>query len=146
MLVYLGGPIDSVSGEYQNWKNECKETFKEYGISCIDPAGTFTYAKSENARDRKETAQKLIKINEHNLLNSDVAIIRLSRNVSSIGTPIELLFCKENGIPHVVIFDGQIEDLLPAYIEGIADVVVYSLRDGIEWVINFVADELNRIR
>lgn len=145
MVVYLAGPIDLVNKDFQNWKEECKKVFNKRGITCVDPAGTFAYARSKNERDRKETSRKLIKINENNLLQSDFALIVLSRSASSIGTPIELNFCRENGIPHVVFFDGDPNGMLPAYIEGLADTVKYTLDGTMEYVINWVQDELNEI-
>lgn len=142
MLVYLGGPIDLANKDYQNWKVMCKESLKYEGISCLDPAGTFSYARSENSEDRRCTAEKLIKINEFNLLQCDIAIITLSRNVSSVGTPIELKLCKDHGIPHVVFFDGDPDNMLPAYIEGIADKVTFSIETAIQYVIDFTRVEI----
>ena len=142
IICYLAGPIDLSKEGFQNWKSECKSTLAKHGITSIDPAGTFTYAQSNNKADRIGTAQSLMAINEFNLINSDVAIIYISRSVPSVGTPIELKICADRKIPHVVVITGDPNLPLPAYVEGLANDVVYSTSQALEWVINFVNGEL----
>lgn len=142
MICYLAGPIDLSKEGFQNWKGECKSALAKHGITSIDPAGTFTYAQSKNKADRIGTAQSLMAINEFNLINSDVAIIYISRNVPSVGTPIELKICADRKIPHVVVITGDPKLPLPAYVEGLAKNVVYNISQALEWVITHVGNEL----
>lgn len=142
IICYLAGPIDLSKEGFQNWKGICKDTLAKHGITSIDPAGTFTYAQSNNKADRIGTAQSLMAINEFNLVNSDVAIIYISRSVPSIGTPIELKICADRKIPHVVVIAGDPKLPLPAYVEGLAQHIVYNMDQALEWVIDFVRDEI----
>lgn len=135
MLVYLAGPIDLVPPEFQNWKREVKEKLKEYGITTVDPSGTFVYAQSPNWYDAKETARKLISINEHNLIICDMVIILFSKNAPSVGTPIELYLTHKHNIPHVVIYNDNKN--LPAYLIGLSNEIVYNINDAIKYVVQY---------
>lgn len=118
-LVYLAGAIDLVSKEERNnWRSDAKEILNKYGISTVDPTGTFSYVKSGNVADDKKTAKDLIQINKINMLMSDVVLIVLSANKPSIGTPIELWICVESNKDIVVLWDGD-PNFIPAYIEGL---------------------------
>lgn len=123
-----------VSPEFQNWKQKTKIILQKYGITCVDPAGTFSYATTGNRREDINTAKKLIKINEQNLLTCDIAIILLSKNHPSVGTPIELYLANINKIPNIVVFD---DGKIPAYILGLADTIRYDMESAIEYIINF---------
>ena len=142
MICYLAGPIDLAKEGFQNWKKECKEVLPKCGITCVDPAGTFTYAQSKDRKDRIGTAKALIDINKYNLIRSDVAIILISKTVPSVGTPIELAICAEHKIPHVVVMDIDADGPLPAYVEGLADKVVNNIDSAMEWVIDYVKSEI----
>ena len=142
MICYLAGPIDLAKEGFQGWKTECKKVLSKNGITCIDPAGTFTYAQSRDKKDRIGTAKALIDINKYNLIRSDVAIILISKTVPSVGTPIELSICAEHKIPHIVVMDTDINGPLPAYVEGLADRVTNNIDSALDWVIDHVRYEI----
>ena len=142
MIVYLGGAIDLAGPKGQDWKTKVKEELKNKGITCIDPAGAFSYARSNNKEDRVGTAQTIIAINKFSLENSNMAIIVINKNVPSVGTPIELKLCADELIPHVVVWDGHHQEL-PVYVEGLANKIVYTLEDAIKWAIEYKYSEIN---
>lgn len=137
-LVYLAGAIDLVSKEERNnWRTDAKKVLNEYGISTIDPTGTFSYVRSESEQDRRKTSLDLIKINKMNMMMADVVLIVLSKDKPSIGTPIELWMCAEAKKEVVVLWDANPTDFIPAYIEGLVHPrdIVYNFERAMELVI-----------
>lgn len=138
MMIYLGGAIDLVSGETRNaWREKFAGILmSEYGISSFNPAAAFNFNVAGDAED----AEKLIEINRRAMLTCDLAVFVMASDQPSIGTPMELLMAKQEGLPHIVIWNPSIKsfdplfiqaepNMLPAYINGIADEIVYTF-DG----------------
>lgn len=137
-LVYLAGAIDLVSAEERNnWRTEAKDVLNKYGISTIDPTGTFSYVRSESSIDRIKTSKDLIEINRVNMMMSDIVLIVLSKDKPSIGTPIELWMCAEADKEVVVLWDANPDDFIPAYIEGLVNPrnIVHTFDNAMELVI-----------
>lgn len=131
MLVYLGGPIDLVSDKDRvNWRWDMKKELIGREISSFDPCSAFKINPCD-----KGVAENLVDINKMAMLNCDFAVFVMSREMPSIGTPIELYMASENGLPHVVIWlsDGP----FPAYISGLADTVVRNFDDAMHEIIKF---------
>lgn len=76
----------------------------------------------------------MIKINEHNLLASDIVIVLLSKDHPSIGTPIELYLANIHNVPNIVVFDGE---KIPAYILGLADAIRRDINSAIKYVLDY---------
>lgn len=92
MLVYLGGPIDLVKeGERHEWRSQIKEVLLSHNVSSLDPAAAFSVNLGNH-----DTMKKLININKHNMMNSDLVLLIMSPDKASIGTPMELLMLIEH--------------------------------------------------
>lgn len=132
-LVFLSGAIDLADSNYQDWKTSVKEKLAEAKIGTVDPAGTFNYVINEDSDvEHRHTAEALININHHGLVNSDFALIVLDEKTPSIGTPIELYMCAIHSIPNVVVWNGTRR---PAYVYGLADHVVTCFDQAIEIIL-----------
>ena len=134
-LVFLSCAIDLASGDYQNWKKSVKTKLAEAKIGTVDPAGTFNYVINEGSpAEHRHTAEALININHHGLVNSDFALIVLDEKTPSIGTPIELYMCAIHDIPNVVVWNGERR---PAYVYGLANHVVNNIDDALEIILEY---------
>lgn len=133
-LVFLSGAIDLANKDYQDWKKTIKAELQANHISTADPAGTFNYViNPDHNIEHRHTAEALININYHALMNSDFALILLDEKTPSIGTPIELYMCAMHEIPNVVVWNGE---RYPAYIYGLADHVVDNMQDALNIILN----------
>jgi hypothetical protein len=150
MLVYLAGPIDLVNGEQRNeWRERFARELTGRNISSFNPASAFNYTPG----DRK-TARQLIDINKAAMFACDFAVVVMGRDMPSVGTPIELKMLSDINMPHVVVWEPAMESFddihskrrikptLPAYVQGLADKVVYRFDDAISALIEW--DRRNR--
>lgn len=132
-LVFLSGAIDLAKDGYQDWKSAVKKELATHNIGTVDPAGTFNYAINlDSPYEHRHTAEALININHHALINSDFALILLDQDTPSIGTPIELYMCMMHNVPNVVVWNG---DRYPAYVYGLADHVVSSVEEALSIIL-----------
>lgn len=144
-IVYLGGPIDLVSGEQRNkWRERFADELASRRISSFNPASAFKLILQN-----KEDAEMLIEINKSALSNSNFAVFLMGKDMPSIGTPMELLMARQMGIPHLVIWEPKISSFtdeikykplpksLPAYIHGLADQVVYRFDDALDKIVEW---------
>ena len=150
-LCYLAGAIDMVDKDMMmNWKEMVSLDLKQYGISIIDPAGTFnmhTYDKV--SIEAIEDAKKLREINYYNMMHSDVVLMRFGKE-PSIGTPIELeMLTKYDNTefknkPIIIWLDGIKK--IPFYILSVADRVkiTNTLEDAIDTIVAYHEDRYNK--
>jgi len=136
MLVFLAGAIDLIpEDEARNWRDIMKAELQVAGISSFDPAAAFRYIISGATR---QDSKKLMNINYNAIQQCDAAIIVMSKNIPSIGTPMELLLCHQEGIRNVVVWNPNGTEIdkahIPAYINGLADQVVGSFDEALEIV------------
>lgn len=133
-LVYLGGPIDLVNeNDRIQWRKGMADVLlNTYGISTFDPAAAFNV----ELRDY-QVSRQLVHINEVALSTCDFAVFVMSPNQPSIGTPIELMLAHKQLKPNVVIWGGDPEKPLPAYVSALAGNVVYTTEQAINAVVRW---------
>ena len=143
-MVFLSGAIDLAKGEHRhNWRNEAKQKLNRFGITTVDPSLTFNYSKTGNAELDQITAMKLIDMDKYNMMMCDMTIMVLSKDVPSIGTPIEMYMLHEAERPLIVVWEGDM-NFIPAYITGL--VPRKNIVNDLDVAIEMVVDYYNQLK
>jgi nucleoside 2-deoxyribosyltransferase len=103
-LVYLAGPIDfDTSKDKKVWRDIAAKRLKDKGICTFSPLNAFSWKPGMKAQ------QKIIDINERALLESDVILMCLPKDVPTIGSVVELVLAERSGVPIVLLSDIDTE-------------------------------------
>ena len=113
LVVYLCGPIDCVDPESAgNWRRDVSQYLKEEGILTFDPFlawGGLPVTRTVEAHPLKAIAR----VDLYAVLSSDVVLARISKDVPTCGSYIEIGYALALGIPVVIWSDNP-----PPFLKG----------------------------
>lgn len=141
-MIYLAGPIDLVTKqESSTWREKFANELASRGMSSFNPASAFKLIL-----DNEDDAKTLVNINTAALHQTDFVVFVMGKTIPSIGTPMELFMAHMHDIPHVVVWEPQIQSfdsklpssppvVVPAYISAFAQHVVYRFDDALDYIV-----------
>lgn len=150
MRIYLSGPISGASrGEIAGWRQRVAGMLPPH-VTVYDPAASpydaaLAYEAAESpsaALGRLMHGRLVVDRNKHIIQSSDVVLANfLYSDRASIGSIGELFWANAFRIPIVIVREqsGNIHD--HAMLNAIASVVVSSLEDGCEAVLNILGTD-----
>ena len=131
--VYLAGKMSGLSYEEMNsWRSDAEMLFSRYyDVKTLNPVRFYNFELDKANYTEKE----VMDFDLHLVKNSNLVLVNLNRP-DTIGTAIELFYCKENKIP-IVAF-GRNKNMLPhPWIECCINKEVETLNQAIEYINGF---------
>lgn len=144
MRVYLSGPISDVPDDGRMWRSWAERRFDD--VDWVNPLDTIECAErdlvvvetsgekdtilSENPDATVYTANEIVEPQKRMILESDGVLARFNTAVKMTGTPMEIIFAYENGIP-VVVWTAESDP--DAWLLGNTDYITTNIADAVNW-------------
>lgn len=98
LVAYLAGPVDQAGGHDQPWRTAVDSNLRAQGFIVFRPWEAFSLNAAQVRPDHR-----VEQVNRHALGLADVLIAMLPGGVPTIGTPMEIEYALQQGIPVVVL-------------------------------------------
>lgn len=148
LVIYAAGPVD-LGQDVPNWRAQLMSKLNDHGLSAIlfDPSTAYKHS-AYGGKQNLIRSRYIENVNEHALRMANIFVVCLPKNVSSIGTPIELEFAYTGTKKIMLLTDiapGKsvyLDNRVPSdswfHVQDLRD------KDSMDAALNLIVDELLR--
>jgi nucleoside 2-deoxyribosyltransferase len=135
MNIYLAGPIDFEKDKGSDWRNELKELFKERkSILLFDPVAPYSFCSVD-----KSMSNFIYQVNMRAIDYCDVMVARMMRGQVSVGTPIELHYAIDEGVP-IILCTDMADSVYMNYIANKSKIVVEDVNGLYKAILTLIVE------
>lgn len=130
--VYLSGAISNAPNGGVEWREEVKESLADF----VEPCDPIDFYDSNPLKDPSISDGDIVRRDKLEIADSDVLLVNWQSTVTKAGTPMEMMYAYNLGIPIVVWHsDCSREDLSP-WVRKHASLMFERLEDALEAIEN----------
>lgn len=126
--VYLSGAISNAPGYGKDWREEAKSRFDDFVEPC-DPLDFHDFGPGEEITVSDD---ELVRQDKLEIADSDVVLVNWQSNVPKAGTPMEIMYAYNLGIPVIVWHSDRVYDEVSPWVRHHATLMCEKLEDAVE--------------
>lgn len=130
--VYLSGAISNAPDHGVEWREDVKNQVSDF----VEPCDPIDFHDFDPKEDPTVTDHDLVRKDKLEIADSDILFVNWQSNVQKVGTPMEIMYAYNLGVPVIVWHSDCVHEDLSPWIRHHASFMFERLEDAIEMVEN----------
>lgn len=128
--VYLSGAISNAPEYGEEWRESVKEQVSDY----VEPCDPLDFHDFEPEEEITVSDDELVRQDKLEIADSDVVLVNWQSNVPKAGTPMEIMYAYNLGVPVVVWHSDCVREEVSPWVRHHASFMFERLEDAVEMV------------